>query len=51
MVVSSLASTRSAVKLYFYNLRDKFLKPQGYVFQKTVQPDGQRQITLPITLP
>lgn len=51
VVVSALASTRSAVKLYFYNLREQFLKPKGYVFQKTVQPGGQRQISLPVNLP
>ncbi|SHL58678.1 DUF2141 domain-containing protein [Hymenobacter psychrotolerans] len=51
VVVSALASPQSVVKLYFYNLRDKFLKPQGYAFKKVVQPGGQRQITLPVDLP
>ncbi|WBA40735.1 DUF2141 domain-containing protein [Hymenobacter canadensis] len=51
VVVSALASTQSVVKLYFYNLRDQFLKPQGYVFKKVVMPAGQRQITLPVDLP
>ena len=51
VVISSLASSQSVVKLYFYNLRDQFLKPQGYAFKKVVQPGGQRQITLPVDLP
>ncbi|WP_081910733.1 DUF2141 domain-containing protein [Hymenobacter sp. APR13] len=51
VVVSALASTQSVVKLYFYNLRDQFLKPQGYVFKKAVLPAGQNQITLPVDLP
>jgi len=51
VVVSNLASTKSAVKLYFYNLRDKFLKPNGYVFKKVVQPSGQNKIMLPVELP
>ncbi|OUJ75626.1 hypothetical protein BXP70_03410 [Hymenobacter crusticola] len=51
VVVSNLASTKSAVKLYFYNLREKFLKPNGYVFKKVVQPSGQSKITLPVDLP
>ncbi|GGE98456.1 DUF2141 domain-containing protein [Hymenobacter cavernae] len=50
VVVSDLASTKSVVKLYFYNLREKFLKPDGYVFKKVVQPGGQQQITLPVEL-
>ena len=51
VVVSDLASTKSAVKLYFYNLREKFLQPNGFVFKKVVQPDGQGKITLPVDLP
>ncbi|MBC6697207.1 DUF2141 domain-containing protein [Hymenobacter puniceus] len=51
VVVSALASTQSVVKLYFYNLRDQFLKPQGYVFKKVVLPAGHNQITLPVDLP
>lgn len=50
VVVSALASTKSVVKLYFYNVRDTFLKPSGYVFKKVVQPGGQAQITLPVNL-
>ncbi|WP_045689987.1 hypothetical protein [Hymenobacter sp. AT01-02] len=30
VVVSALASTSSAVKLYFYNVREKFLTHGGY---------------------
>ncbi|WP_022821845.1 DUF2141 domain-containing protein [Hymenobacter norwichensis] len=51
VVVSALASTSSVVKLYFYNVRDKFLQHGGYAFMRVIQPGGQQQITLPITLP
>ncbi|UOG74530.1 DUF2141 domain-containing protein [Hymenobacter tibetensis] len=51
VVVSALASTKSAVKLYFYNVRDKFLQHGGYAFMRVIQPGGQQQITLPINLP
>jgi len=51
VVVSALASTQSVVKLYFYNVRDKFLQHGGYAFLRVVQPGGQQQITLPINLP
>lgn len=51
VVVSALASTKSAVKLYFYNVRDKFLQHGGYAFMRVIQPDGQQQVTLPINLP
>ncbi|WP_185816781.1 DUF2141 domain-containing protein [Hymenobacter metallilatus] len=51
VVVSALASTTSAVKLYFYNVRDRFLTKGGYAFMKVVKPGGQRQVTLPVQLP
>lgn len=51
VVVSALASTKSAVKLYFYNVRDKFLQHGGYAFMRVIQPGGQQQVTLPINLP
>lgn len=51
VVVSALASTSAAVKLYFYNARDKFLTKGGYVFMRVVKPDGQKQVSLPVDLP
>ncbi|WP_375433804.1 DUF2141 domain-containing protein [uncultured Hymenobacter sp.] len=51
VVVSALASTKSVVKLYFYNVRDKFLQHGGYAFMRVIQPGGQQQVTLPINLP
>ncbi|WP_460622907.1 DUF2141 domain-containing protein [Hymenobacter tenuis] len=51
VVVSSLASTSSSVKLYFYNVREKFLEKGGYAFMRVVKPGGQRQVTLPVELP
>ncbi|OON67719.1 hypothetical protein B0919_16080 [Hymenobacter sp. CRA2] len=50
VVVSKLASTQSAVKLYFYNAPDGFLKPKQYAFYKVVRPGGQSRITLPVEL-
>ncbi|UYZ57862.1 DUF2141 domain-containing protein [Hymenobacter latericus] len=51
VVVSRLASKESAVKLYFYNVRESFLQPKQYAFFKVVRPDGQDRITLPVQLP
>ncbi|AYA37544.1 DUF2141 domain-containing protein [Hymenobacter oligotrophus] len=51
VVVSRLASKQSAVKVYFYNVRESFLKPQQYAFFKVVRPDGQDRIALPVQLP
>ncbi|SDX84081.1 DUF2141 domain-containing protein [Hymenobacter psychrophilus] len=51
VVVSALASESSAVKLYFYNVRENFLVPKGYAFMRVVKPDGQRQVRLPVQLP
>lgn len=50
VVVSRLESTESAVKLYFYNVRESFLKPKQYAFLKVVRPGGQDRITLPVEL-
>ncbi|GAB2963875.1 hypothetical protein GCM10027048_36340 [Hymenobacter coalescens] len=49
-MVSRLASTQAAVKLYFYNVRESFLQPKQYVFYKVVRPGGQDRITLPVEL-
>ncbi|RYU80262.1 DUF2141 domain-containing protein [Hymenobacter persicinus] len=51
VVVSELVSTRAAVKLYFYNVRDTFLQHGGYAFMRVVRPGGQSQIQLPVDLP
>ncbi|NVO83500.1 DUF2141 domain-containing protein [Hymenobacter terrestris] len=51
VVVSALASESSAVKLYFYNVRETFLVPKGYAFMRVVKPNGQRQVRLPVQLP
>ncbi|UPL48671.1 hypothetical protein [Hymenobacter sublimis] len=51
VVVSALASTSSTVKLYFYNVREKFLTKGGYAFMRVVKPAGQRQVSLPVELP
>lgn len=50
VVVSRLASTEAAVKLYFYNVRESFLQPKQYAFVKVVRPGGQDRITLPVEL-
>ncbi|WP_245990753.1 DUF2141 domain-containing protein [Hymenobacter rubripertinctus] len=51
VVVSDLASPTSAVKLYFYNVRETFLIKGGYAFMRVVKPGGQRQVSLPVQLP
>ncbi|GGG27896.1 DUF2141 domain-containing protein [Hymenobacter glacieicola] len=51
VVVSALASTSATVKLYFYNVREKFLAKGGYAFMRVVKPSGQRQVSLPVELP
>ncbi len=51
VVVSDLASTTSAVKLYFYNVRETFLIKGGYTFMRVVKPGGQRRVSLPVQLP
>jgi uncharacterized protein (DUF2141 family) len=50
VVVSSLVSTESTVKLYFYNRPSGFLKAKQYTFMKAVKPGGQREISLPVEL-
>ena len=51
VVVSSLVSTESTVKLYFYNAPDKFLKRGQFAFSRAVKPGGRREIVLPVDLP
>ena len=51
VVVSSLVSTTAAVKLYFYNTREGFLKSGKWAFSKAVKPGGKNEFTLPVDLP
>jgi len=51
VVVSSLVSTTSTVKLYFYNTAAGFLKHGQWAFSKSVKPEGKSEFTLPIELP
>ena len=51
VVVSSLVSTTSTVRLYFYNTREGFLKSGKWAFFKAVKPEGKREFTLPVELP
>jgi len=51
VVVSSLVSTTSAVKLYFYNTRAGFLKHGQWAFSKSVKPEGKSEFSLPVELP
>ena len=51
VVVSSLVSTTAAVRLYFYNTREGFLKSGKWAFSKSVKPQGKSEFTLPIHLP
>ena len=51
VVVSSLVSTTAAVRLYFYNTREGFLKSGKWAFSKSVKPGGKKEFTLPVELP
>ncbi|HEX8329999.1 MAG TPA: DUF2141 domain-containing protein [Hymenobacter sp.] len=51
VVVSSLVSTSSTVKLFFYNTREGFLKSGKWAFSKSVKPAGKSEFTLPVELP
>ena len=51
VTVSSLVSTTSTVKLYFYNTRAGFLKHGQWAFVKAVKPLGKNEFSLPIDLP
>ncbi|UOQ73568.1 DUF2141 domain-containing protein [Hymenobacter cellulosilyticus] len=51
VVVTDLPSTKATVKLYFYNVKENFLKRGSYTMLKYVKPAGSKQITLPIDLP
>jgi uncharacterized protein (DUF2141 family) len=51
VVVSSLVSTTAAVRLYFYNTREGFLKSGKWAFSKSVKPEGKREFSLPVDLP
>ena len=51
VVVSSLVSTTAAVRLYFYNTREGFLKSGKWAFFKSVKPQGKSEFTLPVDLP
>ena len=49
--VSSLVSTTAAVRLYFYNTREGFLKSGKWAFSKSVKPGGKSEFSLPVDLP
>ncbi|HEX8658924.1 MAG TPA: hypothetical protein VF690_15370, partial [Hymenobacter sp.] len=51
VVVSSLVSTTSVVRLYFYNTSEGFLKSGKWIFSKAVKPEGKREFKLPVELP
>ena len=51
VTVSSLVSTTSTVKLYFYNTRAGFLKRGQWAFSRAVKPEGKRAFSLPVELP
>jgi uncharacterized protein (DUF2141 family) len=51
VVVSSLVSTTAAVRLYFYNTREGFLKSGKWAFSKSVKPGGKSEFSIPVDLP
>ena len=50
VVVSSLASTHSVVKLNFYNAADKFLQKSQHALHLEVKPEGKTEISVPVEL-
>jgi uncharacterized protein (DUF2141 family) len=50
VVITNLASTRSAVRINFYNAPEKFLKEGQHVLQLVVKPEGKTELTLPVEL-
>lgn len=50
IVVSSLASTHSVVKLNFYNAADKFLQKSQHAVHLEVKPEGKTEISVPVEL-
>jgi uncharacterized protein (DUF2141 family) len=50
VVVTSLASSQSAVKLNFYNVASGFLQEKGEALQLVVRPGGKTTITIPVEL-
>lgn len=51
VTVTSLVSKTAAVRLYFYNTREGFLKSGKWAFSKSVKPGGKSEVTLPVELP
>lgn len=50
VVVSSLTSTQSVVKLNFYNAASKFLQKDQQAFRLVVKPEGKTEISVPVEL-
>jgi uncharacterized protein (DUF2141 family) len=51
VIVTDLPSTKATLKLYFYNVKENFLKRGSYTMLKYVKPAGNNQISLPVDLP
>jgi uncharacterized protein (DUF2141 family) len=51
VTVSALVSTTAAVRLYFYNTREGFLKSGKWAFSKSVKPGGKSEFSIPVDLP
>jgi uncharacterized protein (DUF2141 family) len=50
VVISSLASAHSVVKLNFYNASDTFLQKNQQAFRLVVKPEGKTEISVPVEL-
>lgn len=50
VVVAGLVSTESVVRLNFYHNPETFLKRGQQAFRLEVKPNGQRQISVPVSL-
>lgn len=50
VVITDLASTQAAVKLYFYNAPEKFLKHGQVALHVVVRPAGKTSVSVPVEL-
>jgi uncharacterized protein (DUF2141 family) len=50
VVIASLASNHSVVKLNFYNAADKFLQKDQQAFRMVLKPEGKTEISVPVEL-
>jgi uncharacterized protein (DUF2141 family) len=50
VIITNLASTRSVVRINFYDAPEKFLKEGQHALHLVVKPEGKTELTLPVEL-